>query len=185
MISEILRRNMSALAIFSLLLAVPEGAKACAMFYQPDQDFWTSSASTIVDATVVDVTQSRLNEIEPSSSSSQEQNTWVLHLKVHNVIRGDASDTLFVATRVWNTTIVDDQYALGLVGLRREFALVSPADAASSDFLPMPRDELPEIVFSLPKNEFHALGKNGEPLYELWEGLCTSLPIFRLGTFGS
>ncbi|WP_299845321.1 hypothetical protein [uncultured Jannaschia sp.] len=184
MISEVLRKNIPALIIFSLLLAVPEGAKACAMFRQPDRDFWASNASAIVDATVVDVTQSLLIETEPSSSSSQKENTWILQLKVHDVIKGDTSDTLFVATRVWNTTIVDDRYVLGLVRLRREFALVSPADATSSDFLPMPRDELPEIVFSLPKNEFHALGENGEPLYELWEGLCTSLPIFRLGTFG-
>ena len=168
-----------------MLAGFPRVADACMTFSQPDPVFWSEHATTIVDATVRDYSQQPLINPEAQEPTIEDYVTWVLELDIHRTLRGGPSDVRFIATRFWNTTIVDERYLEDLLGERREFALVgfrgtpSTAFTGTSDNSRFPYDDdlLPA------HNGYHVFDKMGDPIDEIWEGLCTALPMFDLGTF--
>jgi len=103
---------------------------------------------------------------------------WVLKLNVHRTLRGDKLESREVATRIFNTTIVDGAFIADLVGQRMEFAIVDVPYAEFSDtFL---GSETPAFPV---QDGIHVLDANGEGIDEIWELLCQALPIFEIGTF--
>ena len=170
---------------FLWLMMIASHANACTIFSRPDSRFWAEHATGIVDATVVSFEQRPLSGPGSSDESYQGPTTWVLTLHVHKTLRGHSSGTLLVATRFWNTTTVNEPFLRELLGDRREFALVGFYAEKSSVFAESTQqfEFPPEDNIMPPHDGFHVWDTDGEPLDEIWEGLCTSLPIFRLGTF--
>lgn len=177
-------RFLAATIAFSLA-TVSVQAEAC-MFIDPaDERFWATHATSIVDATIVGFDEMPLTKRWSWGTSDQGATTWVLKLKVHKTIRGNDSDVRFVATRFWNTTIVDEVSISELVGRRREFALVDPSSSNSKLFSSKSAwDVISKDLNTFPRHDgFRVIGANGSPLDEIWEGQCVALPIFRRGTF--
>jgi hypothetical protein len=170
-----------------VLTATVNQTVACMIFVPADAEFWAANATTIVDATVVAVERQPLSKPGTTQEGFQGPSTWVLTLKVHKTQRGTPSALRLVATRFANTTTVDERFVRGIVGKRREFALVGFDAGATSVFLPAGQEiDFPPEDFRLPAHDgFHVRDARGQPIEELWEGICQSLPIFRRGTFGN
>jgi hypothetical protein len=178
-----LRSSISAI-LFSLVAASGD-ARACMVFHKPDPGFWAEHATSIVDATVVAFDRQPLTKPGSSEESYQGSTTWVLTLNVHRTLRGSAAGTRLVATRFWNTTVVNETRVRGLLGEWREFALVEFDSGKSTVFAPTGEEfeSLLESGLMSPHDGFHAWDRDGQPLAEIWEGFCTSLPVFDQGTF--
>lgn len=164
--------------ILSFLALAPSQASACMGFNEPDDVYWSEHATVIVDATVSGFDRQLLTKPGATDVSFQGADTWVLELNVHNTLRGDEIDVRLVATRFFNTTIVDEEYLLDLVGERKEFALVSHPGTSSV------KVNEKSLGAEFPLHDgFHVRDYSGKPIDEMWEGLCVALPIFDLGTF--
>ena len=163
----------------SLLAFAPSQSSACLVFAEPDDVYWSDQATVIVDATVSGFDRQLLTNSEATDVSFQGADTWVLVLNVHTTLRGDEIDVRLVATRFFNTTIVDEMYLLDLVGKRKEFALVSHPGTIPATV------NVRSLGPDFPLHDgFHVRDRDGKPIDEMWEGLCVALPIFDLGTFG-
>ena len=177
--------RLIAAAVLSISMAVGQ-VKACMVSVPPDADFWAEHATRIVDATAIAVERQPLTKPQSSEESDQGPTTWVLTLKVHRTLRSDPSDTRRVATRFSNTTTVDERFVRDILGDRKEFALVDfDAGTPSAFAADSQAFEFPPTDGILPPHDgFHVWDSHGEPLDEIWEGICITLPIFDLGTFG-
>ncbi len=151
---------------------------ACMFFDKADPIYWSKLATSIVDASVVSFEKKSLRTDRSNRSHNFHPETWVLRLRVHRTIRGDHSDFREVATRSLNTTIVDRNYLRELLNQRSEFAI-----------LDAPYQNPTEVTQSLqsfgypPEIGVHVVDSKGDEIDEIWELICTALPIFELGTF--
>ena len=154
-------------------------------FSNPDPGFWAKHATGIADATVVGFDQRQLSKKGSLEESYQGPATWVLTLQVHKTLRGNASGLHLVATRFWNTTTVDEAFVKALVGERREFAVVGFLGEEPSVFAyrTTPIAFPPDDAIMPHHDGFHVSDTDGRPPDEIWEGLCTALPMFDPGTF--
>lgn len=178
MINLLIRNLSTALAIVFLSVVFPSYVSACMIFGSPDSAYWSEHATSIVDATVYGFDQKPLTLVGQQETGTEYPDPWVLELRVHRTLRGDALDFREIATRVLNTTIVDKAYIANLVGQRSEFAILDvPYTNFSGDIASLPQFDFP------PRNGAHVLDVNGEATDEIWELVCTALPIFDIGTF--
>lgn len=178
MIGSIVRKSaIAAIAGISLLVGSSQ-ARACVVFSKADPNYWSEHATSIVDATVYAAVRKPLSKSGDPGTASEYPDTWVLKLLVHTTLRGEKREFEDVATRFFNTTIVDESYVLDLVGARREFAIL---DVPYSELSPF-KENMSEPS-GLQNRGIHVRDESGQELDEIWEGICTALPIFELGTF--
>lgn len=173
-------------AVFALMILLGSitALRACYVIGDANKDFWNEHASVIVDATLSDFSLAPLLKPGSRDESGQRPTTWLLELNVHGVLRGSAEDQILVATRFAQTTIVNRVYLANLLGKRREYALVELSGETEGAFASDSESLFEKLEDGfLPQHDgFHVFSSNGEPVPELWEGLCSAPPVFPLGT---
>ncbi len=104
-------------------------------------------------------------------------------IEAHNTIRGEHEPLREVATRMLSTTIVGADYLKPFVGLRREFAFMDGSPDQSLSFLHPPDAYLFSNDTPPPEPYQYVQNQDETSFDEIWEGICTKLPIFPPGTF--
>lgn len=140
------------------------------LFGDADPAFWSEHATSIVEASMYGFEQKPLTWGEDQDTNVKYPDPWVLKLHVHRTIRGNPVEFREVATRILNTTIVDETYLSDLLGQRREFAILEASG--------MPPEYNPPHL-----QDGYVVDAKDDPIDEIWELMCAALPIFEVGTF--
>jgi hypothetical protein len=124
MLKQFLKITIASLVIALSCLALPNKPLACTFFKNADPVEWAELATSIVDATVYEIHQRPLKRLSLNDAQPIFSDPWVLKLHVHRTIRGEVVEFREVATRILNTTIVDESYVAALMEQRKEFAIL-------------------------------------------------------------
>lgn len=95
-------------------LGLSNHAHACMTFDQADPVFWSEHATSIVDATIFGFEKRQLAKGGVDDMRPEYPDPWVLKLNVHRTLRGNKLESREVATRIFNTTIVDGAFIADL-----------------------------------------------------------------------